>query len=132
MNKYSFVKFFKENGVIANKLAYCENNCEFKFYFNVDGEYFSLSDGEKFAGNGEIKPIFESVSDNNKIYKFNAINSRFLYGNFAEITNKYLLQNMLNLNKNVYGMKEPKYYDFYKLMKIENKINSIKNLETTF
>ena len=45
-------------------------------------------------------------------------------------TNQYLLQNMLNLNKNVFGIKEPKYYDFDKLIKIENKINSLKNLES--
>ena len=50
---------------------------------NPDINNLSGKDNEVFIA------IYERV--NNKIYKFNAINSRFLYGNFAEKTNKYLL-----------------------------------------
>ena len=61
MESNNFVNYLKQNGVSARRLAYCENNCDFKFYLSTENGFYSIDDGKLFNGNGFMKNIFQPL-----------------------------------------------------------------------
>lgn len=136
MESNTFVNYLKHNGVSARRLAYCENNCEFKFYLSTEKGFISIADGKLFNGNGEIKnvfqPLFKDEEHGKEVLQYTPVKSRFVYGNLSNKIEKFLLKNMQIINDkySLVKMNDIEFFNYDKLIKIENKINSIKNLES--
>lgn len=63
---------------------------------------------------------------------YTPITSRFVYGNLKNKIEKYLFKDMQLINEkySLVKMTDMQFFDYDKLIKIENKINSLKNLES--
>ncbi len=132
MKNSGFSEFFKDfhriNGVNIDNLYYYEDKSDFKFYIKRDN-YYTL-DGVKTFPLYDLNKVFVNVSGKEgKYYKYLPIKSRFLYGSFEKKVTKFLLKNMEYQGLGLCIVKN-KTLNYDKLVKIENKINSIKNLET--
>ncbi len=136
MESNNFVNYLKQNGVSARRLAYCENNCDFKFYLSTENGFYSIDDGKLFNGNGFMKnvfqPLFNDEEHGKEVLSYTPITSRFVYGNLKNKIEKYLLKDMQLINEkySLVKMTDMQFFDYDKLIKIENKINSLKNLES--
>lgn len=123
-----FKDYHKKNGINIDSLYYCEDKSDFKFYVKMD-DYYTLDGARTFPIN-DLNKIFVNVSGKEgKYYKYLPIKSRFLYGSFEKNVSKFLMQNMEYQGLGLCIVKN-KTLDYKKLVKIENKINSIKNLES--
>lgn len=124
----SFRDYFKSQGVNLDQLYYCENKYEFKFYIETDN-FYSL-DGTPVANAEDLNKIFINISGDSKtFFKYNSIKSRFVYGSFEEKINKFMLKNAEFQGLGIFRI-DNKQLNYQNLLKIENKINSLKNLET--
>lgn len=126
-----FTEYFKKNGVKIDNLYYLEDNSSFRFYLKTD-DYYSLSDAKPCENYDDLQKIFVNISgENGNFYKYYPIKSRFLYGFFEKKVNKFMLQDAEYQGLEIFRIEDnDKMRNFNKLLKIENKINSIKNFES--
>lgn len=128
--KEFFKKYNKQNGIDYNNLYYYESNYEFKFCLkSADSKNMYSLEGDKVYPLEDVNKVFVKVSNANDLYfKYVPIKSRFLYGQFEKKVNNFFLKNVEYQGLNLCKI-ENKTLEYKGLIKIEEKINAIKNLE---
>lgn len=128
--KEFFKKFNKKNGINLDDLYYFESKYEFKFCIKPpkSNNMYSL-EGDKVYPLEDVNKIFIKLSNANDLYfKYIPIKSSFLYGKFEKKVDNFFLKNVEYQGLGICKVVD-ETLSYNKLTKIEEGINSIKNLE---